>query len=85
MSDATPVLIWKRLGSILKPLVAVELQLCGDLLLFPNSLPDSIQHQIHRLSCSSLVSYNAVVAEITEHRQVQHTLLCMNIYNKVSF
>ena len=67
---------------ILKPLVAVELQLCGDLLLFfADCQPDGVQDQIHCLLCPSLVSHNAVVVEVTDHRQVQHSLFGMDIRN----
>ena len=63
-----------------KPLVAVELQLCGDLLLFSAYCKtDGIQHEVHRLLCSSLVDHNAVVVQIPDHGQVQLTLLCLNV------
>lgn len=68
------------MGSILKPLVAVELQLCGDLLLFSvYGLADCIQYQIHCLLRRSLVSHNAVVIQISDHRQIQYTLFGLDI------
>ena len=66
----------------MKALVAVELQLCGDLLLFSaHCLADGIQHQVHCLLGCSLVSYNAVVVQIPDHGQVQYTLFGLDIGN----
>ena len=42
---------------------------------------DAVQDQIHCLLCPSLVSHNAVVVEVTDHRQVQHSLFGMDIRN----
>ncbi len=67
---------------VLKALVAVELQLRSDcLFLAHRSQVDGTQHQIHRLLGSSLVSYDAVVVEVTDHGQIQHTLLGLDIRN----
>ena len=72
---------WKYAWDVvLKALVAVELQLCSDpLFLFPHGEPNGVQHQIHRLLCPGLVSHDAVVVEVTDHRQVQHTLLGVDV------
>ena len=68
------------LGCVLKALVAVELQLCGDLLLFSAyCLSDGVQHQVHRLLCCSFVGHNTVVIQISDHGQVQHTLFGVDV------
>ena len=68
---------WKYAWNVvLKALVAVELQLCSDpLFLFPHGKSNGVQHQIHRLLCSGLISHDAVVIEIPDNGQIQYTLL----------
>ena len=69
-----------RLRGILKPLVAVELQLRSEcLFLLLHGQPDGIQDQICRLPCTSLVSHDAVVVEVTDYGQLQHTLPGMDV------
>ena len=61
-------------------LVAVELQLRSDLLfhLFHGKM-DRIQHQVHRLIVPGLVGHNTPVIEVTDHRQIQHTLFGVDV------
>ena len=71
-----------RLWSVLKPLVAVELQLRSDsLFLLFHCQPNRIQHKIHRLVCCCFIRHNAVVIQITDHGQIQYALFGMNIRN----
>ena len=68
------------LRGALKALVAVELQLCNDsLFLTLHGQANGVQNQTHCLFCSSLVSHNAVVVEIPDHRQIQYTLFGVNV------
>ena len=68
------------LRGVLKALVAVEMQLCGDLRLFSAyCLSDGVQHQVHRLLCCSFVGHNTVVIQISDHGQVQHTLFGVDV------
>ena len=68
--------------SILKALVAVELQLCSDsffLLLHCES--DRVQDKVDRLSGCCLICYNTVVIQIPDHGQIQYPFLGMDIGN----
>ncbi len=65
---------------VLSPLVTVQLQLLGDLFLFHGSF-DSIQHKIYRLFRTGLVGNDTVVAQISDHRKIQNTLLCLYVRN----
>ena len=61
-------------------LVAVELQLCGDLLFFSfHGQTNGVQHQIHRLCRSCFLSRNAVIIEVPDHGQVQYALLGVDV------
>ena len=40
---------------------------------------DRIQHQVHRLIGPGLVSHNTPVIEVTDHRQIQHTLFGVDV------
>ena len=61
-------------------MVAAELQLYGDLLLFSvYCLSDSVQNQVHRLFRSGFVGHNAV--EVPDRRQVQHSLFGVDVRN----
>jgi len=62
-----------RLGSILKALVTVELQLCSDLFI-PLGSTNGVKDKIDRLFCSGLVSDNAVVIEVSDYREVREAL-----------
>ena len=42
---------------------------------------NGVQHQVHCLLGCSLVSYNAVVIQIPDHGQIQHTLFGLDIGN----
>lgn len=42
---------------------------------------NGIQDQIYRLLRPSFVGNNAVVIQVTNHRRVQHTLLCLDVRN----
>ena len=65
---------------ILKALVAVELQLRSDsLFLVFHRQPDRIQYKIDRLFGCCLVSYNAIVIQIPDDRQIQYPLLRMDV------
>ena len=65
---------------ILKALVAVELQLRSDsLFLFLHCQPDRVQNKIAGLPGCCLIGHDAVVIQITDHRQIQHTLLGLDI------
>ena len=65
-----------------EPLVAVELQLCGDLpFLFLHCQPNRIQYQVHSLSCGGFVIYNTVIIDIADHGQIQNTLTGMDVGN----
>ena len=74
---------WKYAwDGVLKALVAVELQLHGDpLFLFPHGKTNGVQHQIHRLLRSGLVGRDTVIVEVTDHGQIQHTLLRLDVRN----
>lgn len=62
-----------RLGSILKALVIVELQLCSDHLFFLGC-PYGVEDKIDRLHCCGLVDHDAVVIEIADHGEVKESL-----------
>ena len=67
-------------GSVLKPLVAVELQRCSDsLFLLHHSQVDGIQNEIHRLLCTGLIGNNAVIIQITNRGWVQHSLFGVDV------
>ena len=68
------------MGSILKALVTVELQLCSDLL-FPFGSLDCIQHKINRLLSSGLICHNAIVIQIPDDRKIQYALLGVYVRN----
>ena len=64
----------------MKALVAVELQLRSDpLFLTLHGQANGVQNQIDCLLCCSFVSYDAVVVEVPEHRQVQYALIGVDI------
>ena len=66
----------------MKALVAVELQLRSDsLFLFLHCQSDRVQDKVDCLLCSCLVGYDAVVIKISDHGQVQHTFLGVDIGN----
>lgn len=59
------------LRGVLKALVAVELQLSGDLLLFPTYRQvNRIQDDVDRLTGSRLVCHDAVVVQIADPRLI---------------
>ena len=58
----------------------MELQLCSDLLIPPGST-NSVKDKIDRLFCSSLVSNNTVVIEVSDHREVKESLTGTNVRN----
>ena len=66
--------------SVLKALVTVELQLCGDLFL-SLGCSDRGENKVNILFGSGLVSNNTVVKKVTDNRKVQNTLLYLNIRN----
>ena len=64
----------------MKALVAVELQLRSDpLFLTLHGQANGVQNQIDCLLCCSFVSYDAVVVEVPDHRQVQYALIGVDI------
>ena len=67
------------MGSVLTPLVAVEVELRSDSLLTLHRQANCIQNKIDSLLDFSLVSDNAIIVWITDHGQVQHTLYGVNI------
>ena len=69
-----------RLGSILKALVTVELQLCGDLF-FSLCSADGIQYQLGTLFRSGFVGNDTVVIEITDDGKEQEALPGADIRN----
>ena len=58
----------------------MELQLCSDLLIFLGCA-NSIKDEINRLLRSRLVGNDAVVIEITDHREIKETLIGSNVRN----
>ncbi len=60
-------------------MVAVELQLRSDFLFLLHGKPDSVQHEVGRLCCSCFVCNDAVVKQIPNHRQIEHTLFGVDI------
>ena len=56
----------------------MEVQLCSDLFLSLGGL-DRIQHQIAVLLRTGLVSYNTVVIEITDDREIEEALSCADV------
>lgn len=56
----------------------MEVQLCSDLFLSLGGL-DRIQHQIDVLLRAGLVSYNTVVIEITDDREIEEALSCADV------
>ena len=68
------------MGSILKALVAVELQLCSDPLFFSShSKMDRIQNKVYRLFCARFICDNTVVIQIADHGQIKDTLFCVYV------
>ena len=67
-----------RLGSILKALVTVELQLRGDLF-FSLCSSNGIQYQLRVLLRTGLIGNDAVIIEITNDRKKQESLLGADI------
>ena len=63
-----------------KALVTVELQLCSDLLI-SLGCANGIKDKIYRLFCSGFVSDNAVVVEVSDHREVKESLPCADVRN----
>ena len=64
----------------MKALVAVELQLRGDLLLFvAYCLADGVQYQIHSLLRTSLVGYTTIVVQVPDHEKIQYTPFGLDI------
>ena len=60
----------------------MELQLRSDpLFLSVHSQMNGVQHQVDCLLCAGLVGNDAVVIEISNHRQIQYALLCVNVSN----
>ena len=59
----------------MKALVTVELQLGSDLFFSLGGL-DRIQHQIDVMLRAGLVSYDTVVIEITDDREIEEALSC---------
>lgn len=64
--------------SVLKPLIAVELQL-RSYLLFSYGIFDSTQHKSDILFLTDLVSNDAFVIEIADHGQIQNAFLGMYV------
>ena len=68
------------LRGVLEPLVAVELQLCGNLLfLILHRRANGIQHQIYGLPGGCPVSNNAVVIQVSDYREIQRTFHSLDI------
>ena len=68
------------MACILKPLVAVEVELPGDpLFLLPHSQTNGVQHQVHSLAGGRFVGDDAVVIEVPDHGQIQYALLGMDV------
>ena len=58
----------------------MELQLCGDRLFFSlHGKANGVQYKVHGLLCSSLVGNNAVIIEIPDYRQIQHTFFGLDV------
>ena len=60
-------------------MVAVELQLRSDLLFLLHGKSDGVQHKIYTLICSGFICNNAIIEQIPDHRQIEHTLPGMDI------
>ena len=58
------------LGCVWKALLAVEMQLRGDLFFSAHCLADGVQYQVYRLRCCGLAGRNAVVIQIPGHGQI---------------
>ena len=70
----------KEVSGVLKPLVAVELQLRSDFLFLRfHCQTNRIQYEIYGLLCAGFVSNNTVIVQITDHRQIQHTFRGVDI------
>ena len=69
-----------RLGSILKALVTVELQLCSDLLISLSNT-NGVKNKTDCLLCTGLVGDNAVVIEVADHREVKEALSGTDVRN----
>ena len=61
-----------------KEKVTAELQLCGDLLFFLG-FSNCTQNKIYVLLGTGLVGNNAVVEQISNDREIQHSLLCVYV------
>ena len=60
----------------------MEVQLCSDpLFLLFHGKADRVQDKIYSLLCCSLVGHDAVVVQIPDHGQIQHTLLGVDVGN----
>ena len=67
-----------RMRCILKALVTVELQLRSDFF-FAFGCANGTKHKIDVLRCSCLVHHNTVVVQITNDRQIQRSLSCLDV------
>ena len=65
---------------VLKALVTVELQLCGDLFL-SLGCSDRRKHEIDVLLSTRFVCDNTVIVKVTNNRQIQEPLSCSNVRN----
>ena len=63
---------------VLKALVTVELQLCGDLFLSLSRL-DCFQNKLYILSCTCFVGNNTVIKQIPNDGKIQYALLSVYI------
>lgn len=62
----------------MESLVTVELQLRSGLF-FSFRHSDRIGHQLYRLTCACFIRHDALIVEGTDHGQVQHPLIGLDI------
>ena len=68
------------MGSVLKALVAVELQLLsGSLFCRSHCQVYRVQYKIHSLPCCCLVGNNTLVEQVTDHGQIENAFPCLNV------
>ena len=65
---------------VLKALVTVELQLCGDLFL-SLGCSDRGENEVNVLFSTCLVCNDTIVIEVTNDRKIQYALSCLDIRN----